>query len=222
MPKLVDRTGHVYGRLKVLRRLECGPASKGRRTKWVCVCECGTEKIATGHELASGDTTSCGCLRREKTGQKSRRHGLSGTPTYRSWQAAKDRCHNPKSSKYAVYGGAGITMCDKWRNSFDAFLEDMGERPEGHTLDRLDQCKGYEPGNVQWATPAEQSINRGTTKLYRWRASWMTTRQIAEAEGVPFNSLRKVVSKYRTIQDAVAHVRERQGRKGVDNLRAAN
>jgi len=207
MPKLIDRTGHVYGRLKVIHRYECGPASKGKRVKWVCECECGNQKIATGHELASGDTTSCGCFQRESTGDRARTHGLTRTPTYRSWQAAKDRCHNPNNSKYASYGGAGISMCEHWRNSFEAFLEDMGERPDAMTLDRLDQCKGYEPGNVQWATSREQSVNRGTTKLYRWRAGWMTTREISNAENVAFNTLRKYVRKFRTIQDAVSAAR---------------
>lgn len=203
MPQLIDRTGRVYGRLRVVGRFECGPASKGQRTKWVCVCECGAEKIATGHELASGDTTSCGCFQRESTGDRHRRHGMTRTPTYNSWQAAKQRCHDPKAAKYPSYGGRGIKMCNRWRESFDAFLEDMGERPKGMTLDRIDQCKGYEPDNVRWATAQEQSINRGTTQLRRWRGGWMTTRQISEVEGVSFNSLRKYVRSYRTIQDAV-------------------
>lgn len=144
---------------------------------------------------------------------------MSGTPTYRSWQAAKDRCHNPNNSKYPSYGARGITMCERWRNSFSAFLEDMGERPEGMTLDRIDQCKGYEPGNVRWATLSEQNVNRGSTRLYRWRGSWMTIREIATVENIPFNSLRKVVKNFRTIQDAVAHVKSRKGRSGIENLR---
>lgn len=219
MGKFIDRTGIRYGRLLVVRRDGNQPASNGARVRWLCVCDCGQETSVTGHALSRGDTTSCGCLARELSGNLNRTHGLTRTPTYRSWQAAKERCHNPKSSNYPAYGGAGIEMHPKWRTSFESFLEDMGERPHGTTLDRLDQCKGYEPGNVQWATPSEQSVNRGSTRLYRWRAGWMTTREIAEAEDIPFNSLRKVVSKHRTIQDAVAYVRERKGRSGLQNLR---
>lgn len=144
---------------------------------------------------------------------------MTRTPTYRSWQAAKERCHNPQNTKFKAYGGSGITMCDRWRNSFEDFLNDMGERPDGMTLDRQDQCKGYEPGNVKWATPLEQTMNRGTTHLYRWRGGWMTTRQIAEAEEISFNSLRKIVRKHRTIQSAVSHVKERKGRSGIENIR---
>lgn len=210
MPRLVDRVGHVYGRLKVTSRFECGPASKGQRTKWNCECECGATKVATGHELANGDTTSCGCYQRESTVERNRRHGMTGTPTYRSWYAAKGRCHNPNNAKYASYGGAGIKMCDRWRESFDAFFEDMGARPEGTTIDRLDQCKGYEPGNCRWATSEEQSRTRGTTKLYRWRGDWMTTRQISNLEGVAFNTLRKVVRNMKTIQSAVAETKAKK------------
>lgn len=220
MPKLIDRTGHVYGRLTVIGRDEsAGPATNGKRTKWLCKCSCGAPKIATGHDLAAGHTRSCGCVRKEELADRARTHGMTRTPTYRSWQAAKERCHNPNASNYSAYGGSGIEMCDRWRNSFECFLEDMGERPSGMTLDRLDQCKGYEPGNVQWATTEEQSINRGTTKLHRWRGGWMTTRQIADAETIPFNSLRKIIRQHRTIQSAVAHVRERMGRSGIQNIR---
>lgn len=124
--------------------------------------------------------------------------------------AAKQRCHDPNSSNYAHYGAKGIEMCERWRNSFEAFFEDMGVRPEGMTIDRLDQCKGYEPGNCQWATVDEQSLTRGTTRLYRWRGDWMTTRQISNIEGVPFNTLRKIVRHMTTIQAAVAEAKQKK------------
>lgn len=220
MPKLVDRTGDIYGRLTVVGRDESvGPASNGRRTRWICNCACGGQKSATGHELASGDTTSCGCFHKERLLSRVKTHGMTRTPTYRSWQAAKERCHNPNASNYPSYGGAGIEMCQRWRESFEAFLEDMGERPAGMTLDRQDQCKGYEPGNVEWATAQEQSRNRGSTKLHRWRGGWLTVRQVAESEDIPFNSLRKIIDKHRTIQSAVAYVKERKGRSGIENIR---
>lgn len=216
MGKFVDRTGQNYGRLTVLRRIEDGPASGGKRVKWLCLCECGVEKQITGHALSRGETTSCGCLRRELIGARRRTHGLSKTPTYGSWQAAKERCHNPNAEAFKYYGARGITMCDAWRNSFDQFLADMGRRPEGCTIDRIDQTKGYEPGNCQWATDAEQHLTRGTTRLYRWAGGWLTTREISEREGVAFNTLRKLVKQHRTIQAAVADAKARRR-----NFRAA-
>lgn len=216
MGKFVDRSGMRFGRLVVIGRVDAGPASKGSRVKWRCICDCGTEKVTTGHSLACGDATSCGCLQREIIGAQRRTHGLTRTPAYRSWRAAKERCHNPKSSAYSSYGAKGIFMCDRWRNSFEAFLEDMGERPEGMTIDRLDQCKGYEPGNCRWATNEEQHLTRGSTRLYRWRGTWMTPRQISDAEGIPFNTLRKIVRHAPTIQAAVSQAKAKRR-----NFRAA-
>lgn len=210
MGKFIDRTGQRFGHLVVLERVQAGPATGGKRVVWRCRCDCGSEASVTGHELACGDTTSCGCVRRAKIASLSRSHGhtagnsISGA--YRSWQAAKSRCENPRNAKFATYGGAGISMAPEWSQSFEAFYAEMGDRPPGMSIDRLDQTKGYEPNNCQWATAAEQSKNTGRTKLHRWRATWMTVREIAHAEGLPFNSLRKRARIDNTIQKAVAHV----------------
>lgn len=219
MGQFIDRSGRRYGRLLVVKRVDVGPASQGRRVKWLCLCDCGSEKVATGHELAAGHTRSCGCLQRETVGEMSRTHGQSKrSGAYSSWAAAKARCYNPKHNAYRYYGGAGITMCERWQNSFEAFFEDMGPRPKGMTLDRLDQTKGYEPGNVRWATHKEQSENRGNIRAFRWKGQWMTRKAIAEMERIPYTSLVKAIRKTNTIQAAVQYVRDRLGRKGLDNL----
>lgn len=211
MGQFVDRTGLRYGRLTVIERdTTRPPASRGARVHWRCRCDCGNEKTVTGNDLAKGDTTSCGCLRREMVGAINRAHGFTRKPTYRSWQAAKDRCHNPNSSKYAAYGGQGITMCESWCRSFETFLHDMGERPPGKTLDRLDQCRGYEPGNVRWATPQEQIDTRGNMRRYRWRGEFRTLKQVAAMEDIPYTSLTKRLREDALIQRAVAYVKAHQ------------
>jgi hypothetical protein len=218
MGQFVDRTGLRYGRLKAVKRDESqGPASKGKRVRWICRCDCGTVTSATGHELAAGHTASCGCLQRDNVNTY-RTHGLSKTPTYWSWQAAKSRCYNKRNAKFAFYGGAGISMAPEWVESFDRFLADMGVRPKGKTLDRIDPHGNYEPGNCRWATPLEQVLNQRKTVLHEWRGSVRTVKEIAELEGLPRTSLNKKYNQTKDIGRAVAHVRSRLGRTGQQNL----
>jgi hypothetical protein len=112
---------------------------------------------------------SCGCLRRETTaarhGNTTHGHtaGRKPSPTFNSWASMRDRCRRPAASAYWNYGGRGIKVCDRWAESFENFLADMGERPEGKTLDRIDPLGNYEPGNVRWSTPTEQARNRRKT-----------------------------------------------------------
>lgn len=203
MPSLVDRTGVRFGRLFVVARdMSRPPASKGARVYWLCRCDCGNEVSRTGHELAAGDTTSCGCFQREETGKRNRTHGLTRSPTYRSWQAAKERCYNPSNVKYAKYGGAGVTMCSQWRDSFDAFLADMGVKPRGTTIDRIENDKGYEPGNCRWATAQTQAENRRGVG-HNWKGKRMTIKAIAKAEGVPRTSLNKTLLRLGDLRAAV-------------------
>lgn len=204
MGSLVDRTGHVYGRLAVVRRdTDAGPASNGRRVKWVCQCQCGSICSINAHELASGDAKSCGCLRDEKIAMVRRTHGFTRTPTYRSWQAAKRRCYDPKNARYSSYGAIGVAMCEEWRTSFDAFLADMGERPIGMTLDRIDPTGNYAPRNCRWATGETQAKNKRTN--IEWDGKSWTVKSLSAHIGVPRTSLNKLLVRGMTIQAAISH-----------------
>lgn len=144
------KPGDRFGKLTVVE-----DAGRDRRGQALvrCRCDCGKEAIARASRIRTGSQRSCGCLRGRPTV-----HGRCGTPTYRSWVAMIDRCENPKRERYHRYGGRGITVCPRWRESFAAFLQDMGERPQGKSIDRWPDNDGnYEPGNCRWATPTQQN-----------------------------------------------------------------
>lgn len=164
-PQFVDMTGQRFGRLLVLAFSEM----RGPRARWSVRCDCGTEKTANGDDIRAGKTVSCGCLSREKAraaGDRTRTHGMSYTSTHHIWGSMIQRCHNPNRKDYPRYGGSGITVCQRWRESFESFLADMGVRPAGMTLDRWpDGASNYEPGNCRWATLAEQVRNSAAAHM---------------------------------------------------------
>jgi hypothetical protein len=157
----IVKPGQRFGRLVVIRALR--RYGKYRYAyRQLCRCDCGRVVKIGKFELLNGDTRSCGCFQREDLGVRSKNnshgvtHGMSETKTYSSWKAMRSRCLRPKDRYFHRYGGIGVTVCTDWRNSFEAFLKDMGVRPEGTTLGRFGDVGNYKPGNCAWMTPKQQ------------------------------------------------------------------
>jgi hypothetical protein len=165
------KAGRRFGRLTVVSIDSIGKSALGedavKGTIYRCMCECGRECLKEHHYLRFG-AKSCGCLWKERTreaGKLRRTHGMSKSTEYRAWRSMQARCHNPKCKSYPHYGGRGITICDRWVDSFENFLEDMGRRPPGkYSLDRIDVNGNYQPDNCRWATDEMQNNNRRPMK----------------------------------------------------------
>jgi len=193
-----DLTGQGFGRLTVLRRASPGGAH------WLCRCECGGMLIARASNLVRGGTRSCGCLRRETTAAQARSratHGMTGTSTYRAWSSMLTRCDNP-ASKYADWGGRGITIAERWR-SFENFLADMGERPPGMTLDRINNDGNYEPGNCRWANHLTQTRNRGCARNLTYRGETKPIVEWAAQSHILYDTLLKRLGRGWSVERAL-------------------
>lgn len=149
--RMAKLTGERFGRLLVLAFDHTDGA---RHTHWLCRCDCGTELTVRTTDLRSQNTTSCGCFRRDAGGALNLKHGQKGSGAYSSWQAMRARCHNPKHEKFPLYGGRGVE--DRYPG-FEAFHADMGERPPGSDLHRLNNDGHYEPGNCVWLPHSEHA-----------------------------------------------------------------
>ena len=188
-----DIIGQKFNHLKVLAEI--------RMKKWKlhvkCICDCGKETVASKQDVISGHTKSCGCYHRENIKKGlSLKHGMTGTRTYNSYNSMRQRCSNPNFKDYHLYGGKGIKVCKRWLDDFENFLSDMGERPEGKTLDRKSSDGNYEPENCRWATAIEQANNTSRNNIIEFYGTRKTLAEWSRVVNVPATTLRVRLSRY--------------------------
>jgi hypothetical protein len=193
MSTFIDLTGQTFGRLIVLAREPRAKLSSGRIiSSWLCQCECGMQVVIQAIHLRSGHTTSCGCLHRQRVGERSTKHGGTRMPEYRIWCHMRGRCMNPRDAKYPIYGARGITVDPSWLHDFSQFLADMGRRPSpSHTLERRNNNGPYSAENCLWATPAQQSRNTRQNVFLTWDGITLCLTDWAHRLGINETTLRQ-------------------------------
>jgi hypothetical protein len=188
--KALDLTGMKFGRWEVLSLESRSPS------RWNVRCECGTEKVVEQYSLRIGESKSCGCLTVELMTAKQTKHGMYGSPTYIAWAGIIARCTNPKEPSYKNYGGRGISVCDRWRKSFENFYADMGEKPTPkHSIDRINVNWDYDPFNCRWATAKEQARNKRNTIFYTDGIIMMSIYEWAELLSVSASSIKSAIKR---------------------------
>lgn len=205
-----DLSGRRFGRWTAISGYV-----QGKTTFWTCRCDCGVEKGVAAYSLKCGDSKSCGCLNKENRHFNTRTHGMSKTPTYIVWTSMIARCSRKNADPLCLYLARGIDVCDRWRNSFEAFLADMGERPSDiHSIDRIDVNRDYCPENCRWATPKEQARNRRSNKTYTHDGQTMTLPEWAEKHGMAMRTLWARLNKGIPFHVAIS-TPVRLGQKGI-------
>lgn len=192
----------VGQRIGMLILLEPTRMPSGRKA-WVCQCDCGRTKIVATTNLGSKGPRSCGCRRGPRIhGWTSRDATFGQKATFYTWKSMIQRCDNPKHTMYEYYGGRGVKVCDRWRD-FMMFVEDMGERPEDLTLDRLDSTKDYEPGNCRWADQETQSMNKKSSHLLTINGETKTIHVWAKENNIHPSTIKRRIRLGEDVESAV-------------------
>ena len=194
MGKFQDLTGRRFGKLTVIAKSKI---KQGHHICWTCQCDCGkTVPLICGDNLKNGTVMSCGCLRRENRVRMNTKHGKSKTRLYRIWGGIHSRCFNTRRNEYEQYGGRGITVCDEWKSSFEAFYEwaMANGYADNLTIERKDVNGDYCPENCCWITNQEQQNNRRTTHLLTYNGETHSIKEWAKITGINYSTLRNRIN----------------------------
>lgn len=200
--------GDVFGRLTV-RQIGL---KKGRQSSCLCECDCGKIKEVFEFSLKGGKTLSCGAhytvtdATKRKVSDANRRHGMHETPEYRAWRAMRGRCTNRNHQAYKNYGARGISVCPEWMESFDAFFSHMGPKPSRrHTLERVDNSRGYGPDNCEWRGWKAQNRNRRNTVIVEYRGQSLPLSQVTDERGAPYALVHRRITTFGwSLEDALS------------------
>lgn len=205
-PRFRNLTGLEFENLTVKKFA----GKRGSHHAWECVCICGTPKTIRGDHLTSGATVSCGCIR----GKSRCTHGKTETREYVTWCNIKSRCYSKNHVSYDRYGARGIRVCRRWKNSFENFLADMGERPsKEHSIERVNNLKNYSPSNCKWATRKEQGRNKRNNRVLRFRGKSCCVSEWAELTGLPMKTLHRRIQKGWSVERALTTPVKKRAKK---------
>jgi hypothetical protein len=177
-PRFKDLTGLRFGSLAVLNY---AGKNKHNHPVWLCRCDCGKEKVIEGGALKQGLSKTCGC---SSANGHHFKHRMTNTPEFQTWSSMLRRCYNRNCPDYQNYGARGIFVCERWKASFSNFFDDMGSRPDGHSIDRIDVNGNYEPNNCQWASRTVQNRNTRQNHKLTFDGKTLTISEWAEIIGV--------------------------------------
>ena len=190
-----DITGQRFNRLIALRLDRYDP--KSHQSYWIFQCDCGNKKVLSLGGVAGETTKSCGCYNAEVSGARKRTHGKSRTKVYGAWCKMKERCYKPNTLEFEHYGERGIIICDRWLESFENFLADMGEPPTPkHSIDRIDNDGNYEPGNCKWSTSTQQTLNYRRNLLITYRGQTKPLKMWTDELNLDYS---KILQRIRTL-----------------------
>ena len=212
---LHNLSGMQFGYWRVVRYSHNRPKRSGFSHYWWCRCQCGIERSVGGNALRYGKSRSCGCKRPMLISQKMRTHGDTKSAEFAAWKSMLDRCEKPSTMGYHLYGGRGIRVCRRWK-VYQAFLSDMGRRPTtSHSLDRIDNAKGYSLGNCRWADDKTQARNRRNNHRIQFAGKTLCIAEWAEITGIPSNAISLRIKAGWPIKKALSKPARKSRRVGV-------